>query len=251
MSDAEDTQFESLLQFLQQQRGFDFSGYKRPSLMRRVHRRMQMLEAKSFEDYRDYLEVHPDEFALLFNTILINITSFFRDLPAWEYLESEVLPDMVKRKASGELVRVWSAGCASGQEVYTIAIVLAEVMGDEQFRERVKIYATDIDEEALTQARRLHPGAAGRSFAAAPGALLRARQRPLRVPRRPAPHGDLRPQRSRAGRADLAPRPPGMPQHADVLQRRGAGQDPQPVPFRAERGRPGQRHSFSAAQRCC
>ena len=153
MSDAEDTQFESLLQFLQQQRGFDFSGYKRPSLMRRVHRRMQMLEAKSFEDYRDYLEVHPDEFALLFNTILINITSFFRDLPAWEYLESEVLPDMVKRKASGELVRVWSAGCASGQEVYTIAIVLAEVMGDEQFRERVKIYATDIDEEALTQAR--------------------------------------------------------------------------------------------------
>jgi two-component system, chemotaxis family, CheB/CheR fusion protein len=150
---SEDAQFEALLQFLQHERGFDFSGYKRPSLMRRVHRRMQMIEAKTFEDYRDYLEVHPDEFALLFDTVLINVTSFFRDPPAWEYLQRDVLPDMVKRKASGEPVRVWSAGCAAGQEAYSIAIVLAEVMGDEEFRERVKIYATDIDEEALTQAR--------------------------------------------------------------------------------------------------
>jgi two-component system, chemotaxis family, CheB/CheR fusion protein len=153
VSDAENGQLEALLQFLQQERGFDFTGYKRPSLMRRLHRRMQVVEAKTFEDYRDYLEVHPDEFALLFNTILINVTSFFRDPPAWEYLEREVLTDMMRRKASGEAVRVWSAGCASGPEAYSIAIALAEVMDEEEFRNRVKIYATDVDEEALTQAR--------------------------------------------------------------------------------------------------
>jgi two-component system, chemotaxis family, CheB/CheR fusion protein len=153
VSDAENGQLEALLLFLQQERGFDFTGYKRPSLMRRLRRRMQVVEAKTFEDYRDYLEVHHDEFALLFNTILINVTSFFRDPPAWEYLKREVLADMVRRKSSGEVVRVWSAGCASGQEAYSIAIALAEVMGDEEFRNRVKIYATDVDEEALTQAR--------------------------------------------------------------------------------------------------
>src|SRR5262245_35615256 len=153
MSDTDERQFETLLGFLQQQRGFDFTGYKRPSLMRRVHRRMQTLELKSFDDYRDYLEVHQEEFGQLFNTILINVTSFFRDTAAWDYLTRETLPAMLRGKTEHEHVRVWSAGCASGEEAYTIAIALAEQMGDERFRECVKIYATDVDEEALTQAR--------------------------------------------------------------------------------------------------
>jgi two-component system CheB/CheR fusion protein len=150
---AEDGDFEALLQFLQQSRGFDFTGYKRPSLERRVRRRMQTLQLAKFDDYRDYLEVHPDEFAQLFNTILINVTSFFRDEPAWEYLAREVLPKIVQARPNGGPVRAWSAGCATGQEAYSIAIALAEAMGDSEFRERVKIYATDVDEEALTQAR--------------------------------------------------------------------------------------------------
>jgi two-component system CheB/CheR fusion protein len=150
---AEDPQFEALLQFLQQERGFDFSGYKRPSLIRRVHRRIQTLDLKTFEDYRDYLEVHSDEFALLFNTILINVTAFFRDPPAWEYLAREVVPRILSSKPDTDAVRVWCAGCASGQEAYSVAIVLAEAMGEVPFRERVKIYATDVDEEALSQAR--------------------------------------------------------------------------------------------------
>ena len=150
---TEEAQFEALLQFLQQVRGFDFTGYKRPSLMRRVVRRMQTLQLATFDEYRDYLEVHQDEFALLFNTILINVTSFFRDAPAWEYLVREIVPAILRDKQNGGLVRVWSAGCASGQEAYTIAIVLAEAMGEAGFRDRVKIYATDVDEEALAQAR--------------------------------------------------------------------------------------------------
>ena len=83
MSEREDKQFENLLYYLQQNRGFDFTGYKRPSLMRRVTKRMQMVNVDSFVDYLDYLEVHPEEFSQLFNTILINVTSFFRDPQAW------------------------------------------------------------------------------------------------------------------------------------------------------------------------
>jgi two-component system, chemotaxis family, CheB/CheR fusion protein len=150
---SEDPGFESLLQFLRQSRGFDFSGYKRPSLMRRVERRMQTLGVPAFDDYKDYLEVHAEEFAHLFNTVLINVTSFFRDPEAWEFVAREVVPGILARKAPHEHVRVWSAGCASGQEAYSLAMVLAEAMGEDAFPERAKVYATDVDEEALLQAR--------------------------------------------------------------------------------------------------
>jgi two-component system, chemotaxis family, CheB/CheR fusion protein len=153
MSAAEDLELEPLLLFLQQQRGFDFTGYKRPSLARRIERRMQMINIADVEDYKDYLEVHPEEFALLFNTILINVTSFFRDAPAWEYLEREVVAQMLARKAPTEPLRVWSAGCASGEEAYTLAMVMVDAMGEDAFRRRVKVYATDVDEEALGHAR--------------------------------------------------------------------------------------------------
>jgi two-component system, chemotaxis family, CheB/CheR fusion protein len=154
MSQWEDhEQFENLLRYLGQNRGFDFTGYKRPSLMRRVAMRAQILHLDSFADYMDYLEVHPEEFPQLFNTVLINVTSFFRDPPAWDYLAREVLPGILREKKSGEPLRVWSAGCASGEEAYTAAIVLAEAMGVEAFRNQVKIYATDIDEDALNVAR--------------------------------------------------------------------------------------------------
>jgi two-component system CheB/CheR fusion protein len=146
-------QFESLLQFLQQNRGFDFTGYKRPSLMRRVAHRIQMLNAGGFADYADYLQVHPEEFSLLFNTILINVTTFFRDPPAWDFLRDEVVPAILKGKRSGEPVRIWSAGCASGEEAYSIAMLFAEAMEREEFLARVKVYATDVDDQALAQAR--------------------------------------------------------------------------------------------------
>jgi two-component system CheB/CheR fusion protein len=142
-----------LLDYLKRSRGFDFSGYKRPSLMRRIRKRMQAVEVNDFGDYIDYLEVHPQEFTSLFNGILINVTSFFRDPPAWEYIAGEIVPRIVRDKRPAELIRIWDAGCASGEEAYTLAIVLAEALGEQQFRERVKIYATDIDNEALGQAR--------------------------------------------------------------------------------------------------
>jgi two-component system CheB/CheR fusion protein len=146
-------EFEALLEYLKNNRGFDFTGYKRSSLQRRMGKRMQGLHIERYSDYLDYLEVHPEEFILLFNTILINVTSFFRDTAAWEFLQTEVLPRLIAAKNPQDPIRVWSAGCASGEEAYTLAIVLAELLGLEGFRQRVKIYATDVDEEALIQAR--------------------------------------------------------------------------------------------------
>jgi two-component system CheB/CheR fusion protein len=140
-----------LLVFLRERRGFDFTGYKRPSLRRRVRRRMTEVGIESTAEYQDFLEVHPEEFTPLFNTVLINVTSFFRDRPSWEHLRDHLLPGVLA--AAGPTIRVWSAGCASGQEAYSLAILLAEALGAEQFRQRVKIYATDVDEEALGQAR--------------------------------------------------------------------------------------------------
>jgi two-component system CheB/CheR fusion protein len=145
-------EFEELLGHLRDNRGFDFTGYKRASLERRVRRRMSDVTISTYEEYRDRLEVDPEEFTALFNTILINVTSFFRDTEAWERLRSDLLPQLLAHRPSGP-IRAWSAGCASGQEAYTIAICLAEALGVETFRDRVKIYATDVDEEALAHAR--------------------------------------------------------------------------------------------------
>jgi two-component system CheB/CheR fusion protein len=150
---SDNPDFEALLLHLKESRGFDFTGYKRSSLMRRVDRRMAQIGVPAYPDYLDHLEVHPDEFISLFNTILINVTGFFRDADTWEHLRTEVIPPLLAARPPDAAIRVWSAGCASGEEAYTLAIVLAEALGIEDFRERVKIYATDVDEEQLTEAR--------------------------------------------------------------------------------------------------
>jgi two-component system CheB/CheR fusion protein len=145
-----DPDFERLLEFIRDNRAFDFTGYKRPSLMRRISKRLQERGIDSFAVYQEVLEAEPDEFVPLFDTILINVTSFFRDDLAWDYLREEIVPKIVE---AGHDIRVWSTGCATGEEAYTAAIVFAEALGDDAFRRRVKIYATDIDEGALSGGR--------------------------------------------------------------------------------------------------
>ena len=148
-----DESFEALLRYLRDARGFDFTGYKRTSLMRRVRHRMSQAGHESFEEYLDVLQASSDEFSVLFNTILINVTAFFRDPASWDYIASDVIPRILAERAPNDPIRVWSAGCASGQEAYTLAILLAEALGPDEFRQRVKIYATDVDDDALTEAR--------------------------------------------------------------------------------------------------
>jgi two-component system CheB/CheR fusion protein len=110
---------------------------------------METVGVEGYDAYRDYLAMHADEFAELFDTVLINVTSFFRDPQTWEYLAGEIVPRIVLDKAVVEPIRVWSTGCATGEEAYTAAMVLAEELGEQAFRDRVKIYATDVDDHAL------------------------------------------------------------------------------------------------------
>jgi two-component system CheB/CheR fusion protein len=146
-------ELEALLLHLKISRGFDFTAYKRASLLRRLLVRMQPLGLNSFAAYLRLLEADPEEFSRLFNTILINVTGFFRDGAGWDALRDQVIPGMRGKPGATDPIRVWSAGCASGEEPYSVAMVLAEALGLEQFRDRVKIYATDVDEEALSQGR--------------------------------------------------------------------------------------------------
>jgi two-component system CheB/CheR fusion protein len=154
-----DEAFEALLRYMRDSRGFDFTGYKRTSLMRRVRHRMDQAGYETFEDYLDVLQASSDEFAALFNSILINVTSFFRDAPSWDFVRDEVIPSLLAERAPADPIRVWSAGCASGEEAYTLAMLLAEAVGADDFRQRVKIYATDIDDDALSAARAASYGA--------------------------------------------------------------------------------------------
>ncbi|MBP2335326.1 CheR family methyltransferase [Saccharothrix coeruleofusca] len=150
---APDDDFEEVLRYLKESRGFDFTGYKRTSLMRRVRHRMTQVGIDNYPDYIDQLQVNADEFNSLFNTILINVTGFFRDAEAWDFLREDVVTTLLAERGPDDPIRVWSAGCASGEEAYSLAMVLAEAVGPERFRQRVKIYATDVDDEALTHAR--------------------------------------------------------------------------------------------------
>jgi two-component system CheB/CheR fusion protein len=114
---------------------------------------MQTIGIDTYNDYLDYLEVHPDEFVDLFNTILINVTTFFREPQAWEYIATEIIPTIINSKQKMKPIRVWSAGCASGEETYTVAMLLAEALGMEEYSTRVKVFATDVDAEALNHSR--------------------------------------------------------------------------------------------------
>src|SRR3954452_19127042 len=125
----ENGEFAQLLDYMKRSRGFDFTGYKKTTLGRRIEKRMSTVGAATFSEYEDFLEVNPREFTELFNTILINVTSFFRDAPAWDFLRTDVVPQIVGALSPDSPIRVWSAGCASGEEAYTVAMVMAEAIG--------------------------------------------------------------------------------------------------------------------------
>src|SRR5919109_2752038 len=119
----EDGELETLLQYLYDRRKFDFRGYKRASLSRRIFKRMQAVDIDDYQRYMEVLEANPGEFAELFNTILINVTSLMRDKDAWDTLTETIIPAIIGAKPPEEPARIWSAGCASGEEAYTLAVL--------------------------------------------------------------------------------------------------------------------------------
>ena len=138
---------------LQGQIGHDFSGYKTKTFNRRVQRRKQLLQIETLEDYVTRLRRDSTEVAALFRDLLINVTNFFRDKDAFDALQTQVIPALFEGKGRADTVRVWVPGCATGEEVYSIAILLREHMDTLDMRPRVQIFATDIDERSLEAAR--------------------------------------------------------------------------------------------------
>lgn len=137
---------------LREQTGHDFSQYKPNTIHRRIARRMDVVGIESLEKYATYLKTTPDEIEALFQDVLIGVTHFFRDKSAFEALK-KIIPELLRSKSMSNPFRAWSCGCSSGEEAYSLAILLAEYKETSKLSFAIQIFATDIDERAIASAR--------------------------------------------------------------------------------------------------
>ncbi len=145
--------FTKILMVLRTKTGHDFSLYKPTTIRRRIERRMGMHTIDDPDAYARYLAENPSEVRLLFKELLINVTSFFRDPEAFEILKTEILPPLLENKPENYVFRVWVAGCATGEEAYSIAMIFRECLDTARHPFKVQIYSTDINEDAIAVAR--------------------------------------------------------------------------------------------------
>src|SRR4051812_43721275 len=132
-------ELEEILQKLREARNFDFRSYKRATLYRRVLRRMQDHGKSTLAEYSALLDSHPAEYDALLSSMFIKVTSFFRDKDTWDELSKRVIPQMLAEKRPGEEIRAWCAGCATGEEAFSLALTLAEVLGPSFANQDVKV----------------------------------------------------------------------------------------------------------------
>lgn len=151
--EADEEVFKQLLTVLRIRRGVDFSNYKQSTIKRRIIRRMALNKIEKAEEYLRFLRDNKSEQDLLYNDMLISVTSFFRDTKSFETLCSNVLPSIINKKSAFDPLRIWVAGCASGEEAYTLAICIHEYLGDNAYSRKIQIFATDISETAIAKAR--------------------------------------------------------------------------------------------------
>jgi two-component system CheB/CheR fusion protein len=142
-----------ILMLLRSSTGHDFSQYKKSTLGRRIERRMALHGIEDAEVYARYLKENPPELQGLFRELLINVTSFFRDPQAFAALKTDILPALLAGKPASYVLRVWVAGCATGEETYSIAMLLRELMDETRHDFKVQLYSTDLDDDAIATAR--------------------------------------------------------------------------------------------------
>ncbi|MGE4559249.1 MAG: PAS domain S-box protein [Desulfobulbus sp.] len=150
---AEDEELERLFTLLQDKTGHDFSAYKRNTILRRIDRRMVVNEVQRLNQYLAILEENSEEAQALYQELLIGVTGFFRDPDAFDLLRTEVLPHLFANRTDDDPVRIWHACCATGEEVYSVAMLIQEYLEEKQPQTKVQIFATDLDEGAINQAR--------------------------------------------------------------------------------------------------
>jgi two-component system, chemotaxis family, CheB/CheR fusion protein len=163
MRPEEDRVLRSFLEDLRERSGIDFSSYKTPTIQRRLQRRLAATGVPDLEQYVRYLQRHPDEYQRLVSSFLIKVTEFFRDPQLFDYLREKLLPELTKtaREQHSNELRIWSAGCATGEEAYSLSILVADVLSDDLPDFNVRIFATDVDADAIAFARRgVYPASA-------------------------------------------------------------------------------------------
>ena len=148
-----DQQVASILGFLRARTGHDFASYKSATVRRRIGRRMQVTRQTSLAGYAAYLTENPEEAQQLFGDLLISVTSFFRDRKSFAYLAEHVIPELLDTAGEDEPIRIWSVGCATGEEAYSLAVLLLEEAERRGVAPRIQIFASDLDEGALGTAR--------------------------------------------------------------------------------------------------
>src|SRR5262249_28466110 len=131
----------------------DFSQYRRPTLLRRIVRRMQVHEMHDLATYLEFLRESPEEVSALLRDLLITVTNFFRDREAFSALQTQIVPQLFQGKGREDQIRVWSAGCATGEEASSIAMLLAQHADRIPEPPKIQIFASDIDDRAIVQAR--------------------------------------------------------------------------------------------------
>lgn len=157
VSEIDGEGLKKIFSLVRQKSGTDFNHYKKPTMLRRIHRRMAINQVEGHEDYLQYLKENKAEQEALFQDLLIKVTSFFRDGEIYEELETTIFPKLLKDRPEDHPLRIWVAGCASGEEVYSLAICLFDAMrgmgGGEPNGMRIQIFGTDISETAIKKAR--------------------------------------------------------------------------------------------------
>ncbi len=151
---AEENQLDKLLTLLRRETGVDFSFYKPSTILRRIERRMGIAQLITVEEYVRHLDQSPPEVKALYKDLLISVTKFFRDPEAFEVLRKKVIPEIFTQASADQPIRVWVAGCATGEEAYSVAMLCADYLEDSKKNADVKIFATDLDKEALDYAGR-------------------------------------------------------------------------------------------------
>lgn len=132
----------------------DFGHYKKKTIIRQIEHRMGLRRLESLEDYASFLCQHPQEVEALFNDLLIRVTHFFRESESFLELENRIIPDIFNRKNRNDPVRIWSAGCSSGEEAYSLGMLFLEQSPETMYKEEIRIFATDIDSDAIYIARK-------------------------------------------------------------------------------------------------
>lgn len=146
-------EIQEILSLLKNTTSHDFSLYKPNTIFRRIQKRLSILQLDNLSTYIQYLHLHPNEIQILFKELLINVTNFFRDPEAFEVLKELILQLILRKKSQSDTIRIWVPGCSTGEEVYSIAILLQECMESIKCYFNVQIFGTDIDEEAIEIAR--------------------------------------------------------------------------------------------------